>query len=329
MVNPSTRFSPRMVRLSMETALLMFFLLFAAGCDTLEEDHVANPDVEVENNSVVILPDGTTLLDLKAMVKSAGRVKLSINTQPGNGSLTEFSDGLFQYSPKAGFNKGKDAFSFSIYSMENTLLDSDTVTIILENDTTKLPCGLYPRNDFVYGITTKTTINVLFNDFLCGDSTDIGLEIFQHASLPPMKGSAVVKNNMIEYTPGAGSSEGDLFIYRVFDKTNSSKVGFATVYILPEPVCNFELLNDSFTFRMDTLQSDTVHLTVLNNDQLCGGGYQLTLPDNGKVGEAFIADPVRYRIPPNVQTSFTDSVTYKVCYGADCRQARAYVSVVK
>lgn len=329
MVAPSTRFSPRNILLSIEIALLFTFLLFSAGCDTLEDDHIADPDIQIQNNQVVILPDGTTLLDLKAMVKSAGRVKLNINTPPGNGTLTEFSDGLFQYSPKAGFNKGQDAFSFSIYSLQNTLLDSDTVTIILENDTTKLPCGLYPRNDFAYGVTGKTTINVLFNDFLCGDSTDIGLEIFQHASLPAMKGTAVVKNNMIEYTPGPGSAEGDMFIYRVFDKTDAAKVGFATVYILPEPICNFELFNDSFTFRRDTLDSDTVQLTVLNNDQLCGAGYQISLPNDGNVGEAFIADPIRYRIPANFQTSFTDSVTYKVCYGTDCRQAKVYVSVIK
>jgi hypothetical protein len=61
--------------------------------------------------------------------------------------LTDLGRGLLQDSPNAGTSR--DAFTFTVFDKNNEAIKQDSVVIIIENDSTNLPCGIYPGNDFV------------------------------------------------------------------------------------------------------------------------------------------------------------------------------------
>jgi hypothetical protein len=270
------------------------------------------------------------------MVKSAGAVRLDITGQPRKGGLSELSEGLLQYTPNIDFKKGSDFFEFAIYSQNNNLLKRDSIVIVVESDSTKLPCGLYPQNDSVTYVTGPTLINVLLNDALCGDSTQIGVSIYRpNSSFPPHTGTAVMQGTNILYTPGNSFTGNDKVVYKVYSLTDTTKYGIGTVYISRMPVCNFAVNTDSYVFRGDTLTSSSVHLNVFNNDQLCGtpvGSYAFTMLRDGDVGNAVyqnaggVADFV-YSFSDTITRDFTDSLTYRLCREAQCKTAKVYIQV--
>lgn len=324
-------------RYSSQTVLMA--VLFAVGCilfvscDTLEDDVAPeSPDIDISNNEIRILPNGTAYIDLYSMVRAAGQVRLDINSQPNKGELSELGKGFLQYSPHANFKSGKDSFRFSIYSQQNTLLTTDSVTIIL-TDSTDLPCGYYPANDFVYDLSGQTFINVTANDLLCCDSTLAKVEIYRpNNTFPPYHGTATVQGNLLSYTPGAGFDGVDQIIYKVYHQQDTSKYGFATVYLKKTPACQFQAFNDHFMLHLDTIQSDTLQLHVLANDILCStpiNEYTFNVLDDGHVGTTRPGPPIMYELPSVVSQSYTDSLSYQLCRNGDCKQAKVYINVIK
>jgi hypothetical protein len=305
------------------------------GCDVLESDVAPEkPVVEITGNEIYMIQNGTGVIDLNAMIKSAGSVRLDITGQPRKGDLSEVSTGILQYSPNAQFKKGRDFFEFSVYSQNNSLLKRDSIIIIVESDTTNLPCGIYPQNDFVYDISGPAIINVLFNDVLCADSTQVGVEIYRPDQSPDY-GTAVVQANQILYTPGNSFTGVDKIVYKVFNLSDTTKFGIGIVYINKTPNCIFETYADNYVFRADTLNNDSLHLNVFNNDQLCGtpvSSYVFTLLQDGNVGDAVYQNSggltgLTYSFSDTLAHTFTDSLTYRLCKDARCRTAKVYIKV--
>jgi hypothetical protein len=173
---------------------------------------------------------------------------------------------------------------------------------------------------------------VLGNDDVCADSVNIAVEIYNpNASLPPRHGTAVVVNNKIRYTPGSTFSGNDSIFYRIRNLSDTTRSAIAVVYIKS---CQFNLFDDTFTFRADTLRSDTLNLTVFNNDALCStpfNSYQFTLLDDGKVGTGFYRNRgyIEYKLPVAVTTSFSDTLKYRMCYAQRCDTAKVVIKVIK
>lgn len=316
------------------TALLLIAssILFVA-CDSLEDDVSPEiPDVDIVNNEIRILPNGTAYIDLYAMVSAAGEVRLDINSQPAKGELSELGKGFLQYAPHANFKSGKDSFRFSIYSKQNTLLTTDSVTIVI-SDSTNLPCGYYPANDFVYDISGPVVVNVTSNDFLCGDSTLAKVSIYRpNNTFPPYHGTATTQGNSISYTPGPGFDGVDQIIYKVYHMQDTSRYGYATVYFRKTPACDFLPLNDSYTLDLDSIQSDTVHLNVFANDFLCStpiNQFTFSVLDGSHVGITIPGPPIMYEVQTVFNQSYSDSLTYQLCRNGDCKQAKVYINVVK
>jgi hypothetical protein len=307
-------------------------VIIVNSCDTLESDVAPKvPEVEIEGNEIYLIPNSTGYIDLRSMINSHGTVRLDITGQTRHGDLSEISNGLLQYSPDPGFNSGRDLFTFSV-SRNNDVLKYDTVIIIVEPDTTKFPCGIYPQNDFVYGVKGSTLINVLDNDILCGDTSQFIVEVYRPDSLsfPPYFGTAVVEGNNIRYTPGSSFIEADKIMYRVRN-TQGSTSGIGIVYIFSSPACSFTLFDDSFVFSTDSLPSDTVQLPVFANDELCStplSDYAFTMLHDGDVGTAIFQNPdFIYILPDTVTQTFTDSVVYQLCHRDRCRTATVSIKV--
>jgi hypothetical protein len=333
---------------SLLTKALLFSLpaLFYA-CDAVDHDATpGGPAVEVVGTEVIILSNGSAYIDLYSKIRTKGTVRLDIASQPRKGDLSEVGTGFLKYSPDEDFTHGRDAFAFSVYDENNRLLKSDSLVIIVEDDATNLPCGIYPQDDYVYHVAGPVQINVRANDFLCADSMNLILEVYRpDNSFPPYAGTAtVLSNDVIQYTPGSNFSGSDEFIYKVFSANDSSLVGFAVVHISSEVACNFVVNDDEYAFSVDSLSHydslsldsiryDTLQLYVLSNDILCdstGTGHSFSIVQYPVHGTAYYSNaaPIGYVFPHNgSSTTFTDSLVYRICVDQRCKVGRVKINV--
>lgn len=328
----------------LKSCALVSGLVLLYACDAVEHDVTpGGPDVDVVGTEVVILSNGSAYIDLYSKIKTRSAIRLDIDSQPRKGNLSELGTGFLRYSPDQHFVKGRDAFAFSVYDENNRLLISDSLVIIVKDDTTGLPCGIYAREDFVYQATAAPVfVNVLANDILCGDSANLVLEIYRpNYEFPPHAGTAtVLSNHTIRYTPGSNFSGSDEFIYKVSSPFDSSLVGFAIVHISSQDSCNFEVNDDYYSFDADSLIADTaashgvVRLFVLNNDILCDSSsteYSFSIVEFPDRGTAYYesADAIGYIFPQNAipEPGYTDSLVYRVCIDQRCRYGKARIYV--
>jgi hypothetical protein len=334
---------------SLLTKAVLFSLpaLFYA-CDPVDHDVTpGGPTVDLVGTEVIMLSNGSAYIDLYSKIKTNGTVRVDIASQPRKGDLSEVGTGFLKYSPDRYFTRGRDAFAFSIYDENNRLLKSDSLVIIVEDDSTNLPCGIYPQDDYVYHVTGPVQINVRENDILCADSMNLILEVYRpNNSFPPHAGTAtVLSNNVIQYTPGSNFNGSDEFIYKVFSANDSSLVGFAVVHISSDTACNFVVNDDAYTFSVDSLSQydslsldsiryDSVRLYVLNNDILCdsmGTGHSFNIIQYPVHGTAYYNNNdafIGYTFPHNgSSTSFTDSLVYRVCVDQGCKVGRVKINV--
>ncbi|HEY9045775.1 MAG TPA: hypothetical protein VIN08_07750 [Ohtaekwangia sp.] len=313
------------------TLLLATVIIALYSCDVLENDASPNENpVEISDQKVYVLPNGSAYIDLYSKVKTLGTVKLNVSGQPRHGNLTELSNGFLQYSPDHTFRKGTDAIAFSIYSESNQFIRLDSIVIIVENDTTQLPCGYYPRNDSTFNVTGTVSIPVLQNDILCGDSSDVILEIYRPAtSFPPYYGTATVVGTHIQYTPNSAFTS-DKIIYKVYSSTDTTKVGYGVVYLYNEAPCTVQLNSDQFDIPADTVTTDSVRLYVFSNDILCQdtAQYSFSISKAPVYGKATMRSPYRidYKLL-DTTAAYTDSLRYKVCYGSQCQEASVSINV--
>jgi hypothetical protein len=239
---------------------------------------------------------------------------------------------LLQYSPNPDFIKGKDFFSISVYSDNNRLLKQDSVVIVVENNPSNLPCGVYPQFDYVYEVTKPTVFNVLSNDIICPTGKPVKVELYRpEANFPPYAGTAIVlPDNSIQYTPGSTFTGHDKLMYKV-SVDGSAMNGIGVVHLTNEKRCDFSLVNDSYLFKSQQISGDTLKLYVFNNDKLCEkplNEYSLQLgkqPQKGTV--TYGPSSFNYILPIGYSKPFMDNFSYKVCYDNRCAEAMVEIKI--
>jgi len=331
-------------RLRSLAALVALIMSLFIACDVLEDDiSPDNPTVEITGKEVYALTGNSAYIDLRAMVKTTESIRLTVTAQPTRGRLSDLQKGLLQYTPFSNFKNGRDGFQFSVFSADNKLLLQDTVVIIITPDSTNLPCGIYPVNDYVYGTPSEAvTVPVLSNDVLCPDSAHIRLEIYHPAAgFPPYQGTAeVVGNQHIHYTPDASFAGADTVIYKVSSTLDSTKVGYGVLVIAarettppPPPACEWTLLDDSVTINR-SVDQDTVFLPIFKNDTLCSNllskyVISVVLPPNKGALQLNGLNPPRYGItlPDTTSVPKTDTLVYRLCADTVCRQATVVIKI--
>jgi hypothetical protein len=316
---------------------LSLTLLLAASfsaCDVLEDDDPigGGKGVVIDDSDVKMLSQGTAFIDLYARVKTDRAIRLNITAEPARGTLRELRTGLLQYQANVDFTKGRDFFRVSVYAEDNTLLLEDTVGIVIEDDTTNLPCGVYTRSDSaqVWGDTT-VYIYPLDNDVLCGDTARYRIEIYQpNGTLPPRYGTAMLNTpyNSISYAPNSNPPKDDMIIYKVYDVTDTTRMGYGVIFInatpVPEQPCQFELIDDAYTLLVDSLKGDSVVFKPFENDTLCGAPSKYTLhiaqpPAHGWA--ATYISGIVYKPTDQPYSGMRDSLVYQGCHGDTCRTA--------
>lgn len=317
--------------LALSLATVLMSILYS--CDSLDGDvKPENGGVDISNTEAYVVSNGSTYIDLRSMIKTSDKVKLDITSQPNKGNLTEMGTGLLRYAPFSTIKRGRDSFTFSIYNNGRLLL-SDSVVIIVENDTTELPCGIYPQNDYVYMSAAGTLqVNVLANDRICGDSANLVVEIYRpNNSFLPHHGSATVSGSVVKYTANTTFVDGDSFLYKVYSKTDTTYVGFGEVIVRKKQACSLKVLDDYFRFKKDSIVYDTLHLTIFKNDNRCDSLDNnssvniLRQPKHGNL----LSKPygIDYILKSPLEGTLSDSLVYEVCVLQQCRSGVVKIEI--
>jgi len=304
--------------------------ILMAGCDVLEPDpDVLEPKVEIIGGEVYVLANGTSFIDLQSKVHSTLEGRLAVTSPPSYGTLTDLGKGIIQYAPKAGNTRVKDGFEVTVFSTSNEILKKDTVVIIVENDSTKLPCSIYPVNDYVYNVDSVVTIDVTANDIICYG--DVLVSVYRpENTFPPYYGMASVSGNKIVYTPGAGFAGEDKLMYKLTSTKDPKLSAYGMVYLTGNSLCFLELQSDYF--ELDSLIDTVIKLPVFVNDSICEAHnlYQVNIKTNPLFGTASISsDGVMYTFPSLRETPYFDYFTYEVCLDAVCKTAVTSIKVQK
>ncbi|RAV98281.1 hypothetical protein DQQ10_24335 [Pseudochryseolinea flava] len=307
--------------------------LLVAACDVFNDD--VKPSKPVIENEVHVLKHTSAYIDFKSLLNTNGEIQVAISKAPQKGILTNVAPGLLKYSPNHNFTHGHDVFKYDIFDASHALLKSDSVIIIVEDDTTNLPCGLYAHDDVVTATSSPVAIEVWKNDIICGDTTDLKIEVFRpNHTFPPHQGTAAISGGHILYETELTTSVADTIIYRISRISNPSVYAYASVHVLINPdACNFTLFDDQFSFDRPVGQ-DTVTLPVTLNDLLCESVISFTIEEEPHLGEYLIGQNaelgyyVKYHYDlPGPDTVVFDSLLYKVCVPGQCKTGRARFAI--
>jgi len=303
-------------------------VLAATSCDVLESDpDVLDGKTKITGTEVHILADGTSFIDLKSKFQTNVPARVAITSETRHGKLTDLGAGLLQYSPAVG-NAARDGFEFTIYSNNNEIVGRDSIIIIIENDSTNLPCSIYPIQDYVYGVDKPVLIDVTENDIICVGSFDVSV-YKPESSFPPHHGSAEVQGNKILYSPEDGFDGTDKIIYKITVVNDTSRVAYGIVYISADTTCSFVIGNDSFAIQ--EYNYDSLILPIYANDSICQlyNRTIITLKSNPIYGYAsLVSDGVKYMPRPSATFPIEDNFMYEVCLDGSCKSARVDVKIM-
>jgi hypothetical protein len=320
------------IKIGFISSVIIACALFLYSCDTFEADpDLQVPEVELESEELVVMNNGSTFIDLAAQVKSNVAVNFSITSPVQKGSLTNLGNGLLQYQPSAGLAKGRDSFVFSVFSQSNQLITKDTILIVIENDSTQLPCGVYTGDDYVYGFTggAPVVVNVLANDFVCSiDSSDVRVSIHRpDQTFPPHFGSAAVVDNKIVYTAGASFQSADTVVYKIASASDPTVMSYGVVYITNVGGCIPAAANDVYSIDALSIIGESLFIPAFNNDHLCSiaNASQVSFTDLPNFGIVTITTGgFLYTVAEtvNMTENFVDVFVYRVCNGNHCASAQ-------
>lgn len=310
---------------SMGTIIVLLF-----SCDVLEsEPDVLEPVVDIDGTEVYVLANGSSFIDLQSKVQTSQPARLAVTSEPRHGLLADLGQGILQYSPTTGSSRARDGFEFTLYSATNEVIRRDSVVIVIESDSTNLPCNIYPVNDYVYSVgTTGVLIDVTANDVICSNTVEVSV-YSPASSFPPYFGTAVAENNRIRYVPGPSFTGEDKIMYKL-TTSNPARIAYGMVYITSDSACTFSVADDLYTFD-SLVENSNITLKIFQNDSLCQAlnQYQVNLKSGPVYGTALLtSDGFRYQVPDSVGFVFNDHFTYEVCIDASCKIARVDVRLM-
>ncbi len=315
------------------TLLWMLCLVYGTiSCDIIEADNdVVTPSAEIKEKEIVVLANSPSFIDLNSKLKANIPARAAITSQPRYGELTDLGKGLLQYTPAVGNNHRRDDFEFTFYTANNEIIKRDTIVVIIEDDSTNLPCNIYPRADYVYGVDRNSIlVEVTRNDIICGGP--VTLSLFQPGSeFPPQFGNTEIVGNKIRYTPDPSFKTSDILVYKLTAKIDTTRSAYGIVYIKADSSCNFATSEDNFIFNGDALDS-VRFLPVFSNDSLCGpvSNYRVYLKSSPQRGEVSLStDGFTYAAHELEVAPLSDHFVYEVCRDGVCKFGRVNITFRK
>ncbi|CAA0174673.1 Protein of unknown function precursor containing a C-terminal secretion signal. Putative adhesin [Tenacibaculum maritimum] len=244
---------------------------------------------------------------------------------PNNGTVSEVSDGVFEYIPNPDFT-GNDSFTYII-----TDANGDTDTAIVTVTVSPVPDS---QDDTV--TTTEDTAVIVG---IYGNDNDIptdGTLIITD----PSNGTVTIDNggtpndpsdDVVTYTPDADFNGTDTFDYTICDNASPANCTTSTVIVTVSPVPDSQ--DDTVTTTEDT--AVIVGIYGNDNDIPTDGTLIITDPsngtvtiDNGGTSNDPSDDVVTYT--PDADFNGTDTFDYTICDNdspANCTTSTVIVTV--
>ncbi|WP_418639027.1 DUF7507 domain-containing protein [Winogradskyella sp.] len=272
--------------------------------EVLPESSTEN-EPPIANADTATTPEGTSIAIVilaNDFDPDTDPITITGTTNPSNGTITVNNNGTITYTPNDGFT-GEDTFTYTICDDGNPqLCDTATVTVTVQ-DTSM--ANTTNANDDAYHLTPTSVLigNVLLND------NDIEDDIQTVTSTTVITTQGVTVNinpntGEFTYTPNAGYSGTDSFIYTICDNGNPMACDQATVYITIDGVAGLSIVKsassnstdcaaagDTITYTFTVTNSGDILInTVTIIDDLLGGNITDSLTLTGDNGDG-ILDP--------------------------------------
>lgn len=221
-------------------------------------------------------------------------------TGPSNGSLTLNADGSFTYTPSTDYN-GADSFTYMVVT--DALSSSPATVSMTVNPVNDAPVAADDGASTFFN--TPVAINVLANDSdIDGDALTASV-----ASAPQNGIVAVNADQSVNYTPNAGFTGTDTFIYSASDGSALSVPATVTVTVSEQP----QAVGDSYATNEDTALK-VASPGVMGNDRFTGAASAVlvTTVSNGSLA---LSPDGSFTYTPSANYWGSDSFTYKFTSG--------------
>jgi hypothetical protein len=270
-------------------------------------------------DTLIVAADGFLANDLDP--EGGAVAAVSIQDGVDNGTLSAFADGRFSYTPDPGFS-GVDSFTYRMQDPDgNTALATVFITV-LEN----LPPV---ARDDSYAVAAGGTLDIAAEfGFLLNDTDPEGGAVSAVSIQDGVDNGTLsaFADGRFTYTPDAGFSGVDSFVYRMQDPDGNTAL--ATVYITVSAAGDPLLAQDDSYVTREGEALIIAAAGFLTNDLDPEGGAVTAVSiqdgvDNGTLS-AF-ADG-RFSYTPNPGFTGTDSFTYRM-QDPDGNTAEATVSI--
>ena len=297
------------------------------GTDTATVTITVNPVGTPVNNTPVAIDDSASVVQdtvLSGVSVLANDSDLdvddvvTINTTPvtdvTNGTLVVNADGTYEYIPDAGF-VGDDSFVYEVTD-GNGGTDTATVTITVTAVvlTNIAPSAADDADSIIAGATLNGT-TVLANDT---DSNPDDMLTVNTAPVTDVENGLLALNadGTYSYTPNAGFTGTDVFVYQLLDGNGGTDTATVTITVVPASAGNSSPVSSTNgVVNATTVEGGALSGSLLdgvsdpNNDSLTVDTTPVTNASNGQL---VINIDGTYSYMPNPNYVGPDSFTYRV-----------------
>ncbi|WP_170061094.1 Ig-like domain-containing protein [Spirosoma aerolatum] len=197
-------------------------LTFLCGPFYCTTQITANPDLQTTTQCTAVNVPVLTNDTYAGATPTTSNVKVTVTSQPANGTATVNSDGTIKFTPTCTFT-GSTTFAYSICEVQNTTnCAASTVTVNVVGVKANNDVATTPQN-------TPVNIPVLTNDTNNGaQATNTNVTV--SLTNPPVSGTATLNpDGTFTYTPPPGFSGPVSFTYTICDKTSPTVCSRAVV----------------------------------------------------------------------------------------------------
>lgn len=245
-------------------------------------------------------------------------------TTPANGTVSLNTDGSFTYTPNAGFS-GTDTFEYMVHD-PGGLMDTGLVTITVGAPPNRRPVA----NDDTYATPYQTARVEAAPGVLANDTDPDGDALTTHLVSGPANGTLNLGHDgSFTYTPNAGFSGPDTFVYLAHDADDAQDTATVTITVGARP--NAAPVANPDTYATDYQTALNVAAPgVLANDTDADGdalmAVNATQPANGS---ATVNADGSFTFTPNAGFSGTTTFTYvaRDPFNADSSPATVTITV--
>ncbi len=254
-------------------------------------------------------------------------ITLTPVTMPTNGTVTINPDGSYAYVPNPGFI-GSDSFEYEVCDDQGAC---STAIVILVVSDPPVPNAPPIANDDAASTLQNTALagDLTGND---GDPDGDIISIDTNPVANPLNGNVVIHSDgTFTYTPNAGFSGTDSFVYQISDPSGAIDAATVTITIVPDtngPVNNPPSANNDAGIgqKNTAIQGNLLaNDNDLNGDTLTINQTPVVVPAHGTL---IINSDGSYTYTPDDDFTGSDSFVYEVCdsQGA-CDQAAVVLTI--